>query len=319
MISLKDGIHVDANEEIVMDARTDKTKINFVSHAHADHSLRTDTEVIASDITRKLAEKRNNVDLTTIDRDIIELKNSGHIIGSRAALVKGNKKVLYTGDVSTSERLYLKGFKPVDADILVIESTYGISSYSLPEQSKVVKNISNWMSSTDRTQFLFGYSLGKAQKLNYIAQQFPEKRILVHGAIEKMNNVLEKENIQDFRYESYKDNREDIDQDTVVILPSRCSRTDWVEKLVKENHGVKAGFSGWAVNESFKYRGVYDTTFALSDHCGFDDLVELVKKVDPEKVYTHHGFDEAFASYLRKEMKYNARSLKKNQSSLTDF
>jgi len=44
------------------------------------------------------------------------------------------------------------------------------------------------------------------------------------------------------------------------------------------------------------------TGLSLSDHCGFDDLVKLVKQVDPEKVYTTHGFDEEFASYLKESL-----------------
>ncbi|MDY6778473.1 MAG: MBL fold metallo-hydrolase RNA specificity domain-containing protein, partial [Candidatus Nanohaloarchaea archaeon] len=59
--------------------------------------------------------------------------------------------------------------------------------------------------------------------------------------------------------------------------------------------------------------------FPLSDHCDFDDLIELVKQVDPDQVYTHHGFDEAFASHLRAEEGFQAQALQRNQSTLRDF
>jgi len=87
-----------------------------------------------------------------------------------------------------------------------------------------------------------------------------------------------------------------------MIAPSRSSKADYINNLVDKHNGIKVGFSGWAINESFRYRGDYDRTFPLSDHCGFDDLVKLVKQVDPEKVYTTHGFDEEFASYLKESL-----------------
>lgn len=319
MISLKDGIHVDGRIKTVLDARSSDGEINFVSHAHSDHSPQKDSKVICSELTAKLCQERTGKEFITDSHNSIEMHKSGHIIGSRAGLIKGDEDVLYTGDVSTQDRLYLDGFQPVKADILIVESTYGIPAYTLPDQMQVVKQIKEWLESVEGPLFLFGYSLGRAQKINYIVQEFEEKEILVHEAVANMNRVIEKESNLEFRYKSYTDNKESIDEDTVVILPSRCSRSDWVEKLVKKTDGVKAGFSGWAAHESFKHRGNYDRTFALSDHCGFEDLVKLVKQVNPEKVYTHHGFDEDFASYLRRELGFNARSLKKNQSSLDEF
>jgi Cft2 family RNA processing exonuclease len=36
----------------------------------------------------------------------------------------------------------------------------------------------------------------------------------------------------------------------------------------------------------------------LSDHADFDELLELVERVHPKKIYTHHGYKE-FADILR--------------------
>jgi len=55
-------------------------------------------------------------------------------MGSRAALIEN--EVLYTGDVSIQDRAYMKGFQPVKADKLIVESTYGIPAYRLPNQEK---------------------------------------------------------------------------------------------------------------------------------------------------------------------------------------
>jgi putative mRNA 3-end processing factor len=38
----------------------------------------------------------------------------------------------------------------------------------------------------------------------------------------------------------------------------------------------------------------------MSDHCDYKDLVQVVKKCTPKKVYTFHGFAIDFAKTLRK-------------------
>jgi len=318
-ITEKDGIHIHGEEKVVADSRNSQGDINIVSHAHFDHMHLNDTGVVCSDLTAKLASARADKEVSRKKHEKVEMYNSGHILGSSAAKIKGEKSVLYTGDVSLRDRVYLDGFKPVSADILIVESTYGIPAYTFPEQRVIENRIKDFIQDEDKPQILFGYSLGKAQKIQKLAEQATERPILAHGAVKKMNDVVEESSDLNFTAKPYGENRDLMSEDGILIAPSRSSQSDWVEKLVDETGAVKAGFSGWAATDSFKYRGGYDEIFQLSDHCDFDGLVELVEGVDPEKVYVQHGFDEEFASYLKREKGFNARALKKNQSSLTDF
>jgi putative mRNA 3-end processing factor len=50
---------------------------------------------------------------------------------------------------------------------------------------------------------------------------------------------------------------------------------------------------------NFKFILGLDYCFPLSDHCDFNELVTVVEKCCPERVYTCHGFDNDFASTLR--------------------
>jgi putative mRNA 3-end processing factor len=54
----------------------------------------------------------------------------------------------------------------------------------------------------------------------------------------------------------------------------------------------------------------------MSDHCDFNELVDLVVQSGAEQVYTIHGFVDEFAEHLR-TMGINAQPLVKN--SLDDF
>jgi putative mRNA 3-end processing factor len=315
----KDGIHIEAEDKVVADSRSSQGDLNFVSHAHFDHMHLSEAEIICSEMTARLAEARSDHEISRGDSENIEMIPSGHILGSSAALIEGEKDVLYTGDVSLRDRVYLEGFEPVSADVLIVESTYGIPAYTFPEQREVEQRIKDFVQEESAPLILFGYSLGKAQKIQKIIEDATQRPMLAHGSVKNMNEAVEKASDISFRSQPYGENREKMKDNGILIAPSRSSQSEWVEKLVEETGAVKAGFSGWAATESFKHRGGYDETFQLSDHCDFNELVELVEKVDPEKVYTQHGFDEEFASYLKKELGYNSRALKQNQSSLDDF
>jgi putative mRNA 3-end processing factor len=319
VIREKDGIHFKREKHVVADARSTTGDINIVSHAHMDHGFQDSGEVVCSGRTAKILSRRTGKEVKPSQDPDVELIPSGHIVGSRSALFGEEERILYTGDVSLQDRVYMDGFEPVEADVLVVESTYGIPAYRLPDMEEVEKQITDWIHDTSSQPFLFGYSLGKAQKVQKIVEDATEKPILAHGAVKKMNDVVEEVTGLEFRAKPYSENKELLEEGAIFIGPTRTAKEDWLNEKVEKLGGVKAGFSGWGVQDSYRYRGGYDQVFPLSDHCGFDDLVKLVKQVDPEKVYTHHGFDEAFASHLKNEHGYNARSLKKNQSSLADF
>ncbi|MFC7137119.1 MBL fold metallo-hydrolase RNA specificity domain-containing protein [Halobaculum litoreum] len=107
----------------------------------------------------------------------------------------------------------------------------------------------------------------------------------------------------------------DLRPGDALVLPPSAARRDWVTRLRERHDAPAAGFSGWAVDDSFRYRGGYDVTFALSDHCDFDELNAVVDAVDPERVYTTHGSTDAFADHLVSRG-YDARALRANQTSL---
>jgi len=320
MISEKDGIHISGDERFVADSRKALGDVNIASHAHMDHAFQGDGKVVASKLTGKLLESRLGRELKICEHPDVELIDSGHILGSKAALIETDeKRILYTGDVSTRDRAYIKGFKPVEADILITESTYGIPAYSFPPQEEIENKIKDWIQETS-SPYLFAYSLGKAQKIQYLVQQVTDRPIVAHGSVMKMNKVVEKHTDLNFDALPYGKNKDMLENgDGVFIGPTSFSKKNALNKLVNTSDGVKAGFSGWATTDAYKYRGNYDKVFPFSDHCGFDELVDMVHAVNPDKVYTHHGFDSEFASFLKREESINARALKANQTSLTEF
>jgi putative mRNA 3-end processing factor len=328
-----DGIHIETEQTYVADASSAVGDVNVVSHAHADHTFRTTPDtVVCSAETAALVEARTGASVPEFreETDEVTLLPSGHVVGSRAALVEADgagrsdgatRRYLYTGDFSTRDRLYLDGFEPVDADVLVMETTYGGPRYRFPPEAELQAEIRDWLAdNSDRPLFLFGYSLGRAQKLQRLAQQATDRSLLVHDAVRTVNDAIEATTDLRFPAESLSFGSDtDLAGDEIVVLPTNLARNEWVGDLIADHDGLKAGFSGWAVDESFRYRGGYDATFPLTDHCDFDELVDVVEAVDPEVVYTHHGFKEEFADYLATELGYDARPLLGDQTRLDQF
>src|SRR5207237_8135799 len=58
--------------------------------------------------------------------------------------------------------------------------------------------------------------------------------------------------------------------------------------------------SGLAKDAEFARLFGADTTFDLSDHCDFDELMDVVERSGADQVYTVHGYTEDFARSLRK-------------------
>jgi len=58
--------------------------------------------------------------------------------------------------------------------------------------------------------------------------------------------------------------------------------------------------SGWAKDAEFARLFGADATFDLSDHCDFDELMEVVERSGADQVYTVHGYTEDFARFLRR-------------------
>ena len=324
-VQIRDGIEIllDAGERVVADASAPDGDINILSHAHGDHLYSSPpAELVCSETTAALAASRrpDSDRPTVIEHPRVELLESGHIAGSRAALIEDESAtVLYTGDVSTRDRFYLTGFNPVPADVLIVEATYGKPTYDLPPQDDVEAAFVDWLDETmDAPVIAFGYTLGRAQELLLLGDRSARTRVLTTDAIDRINRVIESEMDVEFDTEAY-DTEIDLEAGDFLVLPSQTNRLTWVESLVDDAEAITVGVSGWAVESSFKFRAGYDETFALSDHCGFTELLDLVEAVDPEIVYTNHGFTTELAQEITSRLGYRTQALQRNQTTLGDF
>lgn len=320
-ISQGDGVRIDVPgaPTVVVDAADPADGLPVYTHAHGDHLYDHAPEAaICSDLTRDLAGVRRDGVPDPLDHPAVSLHPSGHVPGSRAVLVAGEERVLHTGDCALRDRLFLEGFEPPPADVLVIESTYGTPEYSFPEPRETVREMLAWLSETrDRPVILFGYALGRAQQLQAIVERSDRDRLFVSDAIRELNAPIERALDRSFGARSI-DDLDRIGPGDALVLPSQVRTLPFVDDLIDETDALTAGVSGWAHDSSFRFATGDDATFVLSDHCDFEDLLGVVEQVDPEDVYTIHGSTEALATELTARG-YRAQALKANQHTLGEY
>ena len=324
-VTANGGIQVDIGKtRYVLDPHSHvRADYTFVSHAHLDHmhNPSRNERVISSALTAELAQARGyDLGATTEEAEGVELLDSGHILGARAIRIQD--EVYYTGDASGRPRAFLGKCKTRQARILVMETTYGCPEYVFPSTAKLVKEVNGLIASAyDRgvPVVLMGYPLGKAQLLSYFFSSWDP--IFYHESVATMNRIHVEHGVPlkpGKKFDPVKDQDRLPKGPWVMVSPMSSGRSRLMSHLKKEYGAILVAFSGWALGQGYRYTLGADYSFPLSDHCDYQELIDLVKGVSPEMVYTVHGFAADFARDLRK-MGFSARPLTAYQSSLTDY
>ena len=324
-VTANGGIQVELGKtRYVLDPHSHvRADYTFVSHAHIDHmhTPAKSEHIIASSVTSELAKARGyDLGETLEATEGVELLDSGHILGSRAIRIQD--EVYYTGDASGRARAFLGKCKTRQARILVMETTYGSPEYVFPSTAKLVRDVNTLIASAyDRGTpvVLMGYPLGKAQLLSYFFSSWDP--VFYHERVAEMNRIHIEHGV---RLKSGKkfDPVADLDRmphgPWVLVSPMASGKSRVMAHLKKKYGAILVAFSGWAMGQGYRYTMGADYSFPLSDHCDYQELLNLVQAVSPEMVYTTHGFAAEFASDLRK-VGFSARPLGPYQSQLSDF
>lgn len=323
-VQLRDGIRIRTETlgTVVCDANSPTGDVVVVSHAHTDHLPRSKPQspVICSELTADLAVARRSFDtLPVTNHPAITLIPAGHVAGSRAALITDrNCRILFTGDVTTRNRPGLEGFKPVSADILILEATYGKLMYEFPPVEDVTESVIDWIAQEpDRPVIFGGYALGRAQRLIRMLGPHLDDPIKTTKGVRALNQIITHHTGKSFPTTEFSPDT-GFERGDVVLLPAGTRTTKQMKRLIERENPRTASFTGWAADSSFQYRGSVDQGFIFSDHCDFSELIALVSAVDPEIVYTHHGFSKSLAEELTRRG-YHAQALDRHHRPLDTF
>ncbi len=280
----------------------------FISHAHTDHMARHELALCTPDTSRLYQArfgKRPTLQMpyfSPLQFGGLTLTTypAGHCLGSAMLLAdNGACKLLYTGDFKLGPSATAQATVLPQADILVIECTFGKSQYRIPPRELALERLFTLVRQTllsGATPVIEAYTLGKSQEVTRLLSDagFP---VLQHPKVFEISRVYEAcgmslGNYAQFNGRSF--------PGSVCVVPPRTR--NFVRGPV-----VTFAVTGWAMDASAKYRLGVDHAIPLSDHADYDELLEAVRQVGAQEIYCTHG-PESFADDLR-GLGFNARPL----------
>lgn len=295
--------------------------VGFVSHAHFDH-MAPHKLAFCSRVTAEFYRYRiGNRPVRTFDFGEsvnyaglnLTVFPAGHVFGSAMLLLEQhNCRVLYTGDFRlgssyTSERIQIP-----KADVLIMESTFGIPKYSFPDREDLIDDLSQTIRriiSAGDAPVVYAYAFGKAQEITAILTN-RGYTVYQHPSIFQLSQIYEKlgQALGDYRrYEG---------QSTtgcVLILPVGGKVSD-----VGQIHRAKSiSVSGWNNGRVNGRTQKTDYSIPLTDHADYPQLIQMLRHVEPKVVFSTHG-PRCFVDDLR-EKGYDARYLDRDTAYCLDI
>ncbi|NYJ26703.1 ligase-associated DNA damage response exonuclease [Allomuricauda sp. ARW1Y1] len=288
----------------------------IISHGHADHSRWGHQKYITHHKNVPIVQHRLG-DVNIYGKDWGEtfslnnvkfsLHPAGHIVGSSQIRVEHKGEVwVFTGDYKIEDDGLTTPFELVKCHTFITECTFGLPAFQWRPQQEVFNDINQWWAqnkSEGKTSVLFGYSLGKAQRLLKHLDTSIGK-IYTHGAVENMTEVLRPLVDLPPTHLITKDTKKDELLGNIVVAPPSAHGSTWIRKMVPY---VTATASGWMAFRGARRRRAIDKGFVLSDHCDWSGLLKTVEATGAEKIICTHGYTDIFSKYLQ-ELGYDART-----------
>lgn len=312
---------------VACDSFDDARPLRVVTHVHYDHltglqqSLRKCEAVIMTAATRDLLEAMrgrwplmsSNVKTLSFEEPLIyedeklTLHFADHILGTAQVLVEDGDgtRILYTSDFRFPRT------PVVEADVLVIEATYG-NPFQVRPFDNIVENALVSLVERGLKQgpvYIFGYH-GKLQEVMQILRNAQVKApFIVPEKVFRISEICEKHNMNLGKYLSSNEEEAQLmlnKKDSYIALYHMNSR----RYIGKDDFRIFV--SGWEFSNPRRQIGDNEHLIALSDHSDFKGLLRYVKESRPKLVITdnyRNGAAKTLARQIEKRLKIPARPL----------
>ena len=230
----------------------------------------------------------------------VSLHPAGHILGSAQIRVEHRGEVwVASGDYKTDPDPTCTPFELVRCHTFITESTFGLPIYRWCPEWQVFADIRAWWEANGkagRASVLFGYALGKAQRLLAGLADADVGPIYTHGAVERLTRDYRAAGVRlaATQYASDLPRGHDFAGSMIVAPPSAAGST-WLRRF----GNVSTGFaSGWMRIRGTRRRRALDRGFVLSDHVDWPSLLAAVEGTGAQRVWVTHGMREPLARWL---------------------
>ncbi|MEM2780171.1 MAG: MBL fold metallo-hydrolase [Candidatus Bathyarchaeia archaeon] len=321
-------------KSVACDAFEDSKPLRVVTHAHADHmiglqqSLRTCEKVLMTKATKDLIDVMKSPlflmggFVETLDygkmmhygEERITLFPADHILGACQVLVEDaeGSRIVYTGDFRVGDTPVL------EADVLVIEATYGSPSCRRPFNSEVREMLVSIVREGLKrgAVYVFGYH-GKLQEVMQILHDADIKvPFIVPQKVFQISKICERHGMRIGRLLRL----EEKEAEEILERNQPCLAFYHMGSRTRVGHGCfRVYVSGWEFDAPCRRIGENEYVVALSDHSDFDGLMEYVRRSKPKFVVTDNsriGYAETLARHIQKQFNVRAVALPRRQFAL---
>ena len=280
-----------------------------VTHGHSDHARAGHGAVLATPQTLAIMAERYGEDFTgrrqaatygeatSINGVEVRLHPAGHVLGSAQAEVRWQGlTIVVSGDYKRRRDPTCASFEPTPCHVFISEATFGLPVFRHPsaeaEVGRLVKSLGQF---PERAHLVGAYALGKAQRIiKHLREVGWERPIYVHGALERLNALYEREGVALGPILPTRDLPKGSLGGEVAIAPPSAIQDRWARRFAEP---VAAFASGWmGVRARARQKGV-ELPLVVSDHADWDELTATFCEVAPEEIWITHGREEGLCRW----------------------
>ncbi|MFL5563258.1 MAG: ligase-associated DNA damage response exonuclease [Gemmatimonadaceae bacterium] len=281
-----------------------------ITHAHGDHARWGSHHYLSSREGERVLRTRLGADAViqsvqfgetvTINGVDVSLHPAGHILGSAQVRVEHRGEVwVVSGDYKTEADPTCAAFEAVRCHTFVTESTFGLPIYRWTPQREIFAAVADWWRANavaGRASVLFGYALGKAQRLLAGLVDADVGPIFTHGAVERLNRDYRAGGVAlpPTTYAGSAPKGQSF-ASALIVAPPSAAGSSWLRRFAPLS---TAFASGWMRIRGARRRRSLDRGFALSDHVDWPALLATIDATGAERVLVTHGYREPVVRWL---------------------
>ena len=294
----------------------------LITHSHTDHARPGNKKILGTDDTINIMKLRYGKNYCQSSQkiefgDYLRIKGvnikfipAGHIIGSSQIYLEyKGETIVVSGDYKRRKDLTCDLFEVTKCHTFITEATFGLPIFTHPsdihETSKLIKSIND---NSNYCHLIGVYALGKCQRLITLLRKLGFNDVIyLHGALIKISNYYIDRKINLGKLRNVSELRPSDYSNKLILCPPSSLSDRWSQKF---NKVIKGFVSGWmGIKQRIKQKNI-QLPIIISDHADWNEILNTIEEISPEKVLVTHGREEGLLSYLKqKKVSCNALNL----------